>query len=152
MGTLYLFVFLGPHPQHMEVPRLGVQLELQLPAYARATATRDLSHICDLHHRSQQRWILNPLREARDQICNLMDTSQIRFHYTTMGTTLCTFCSIVCHPKTVLKSITFLKKHPLIGVLSTVYERKPSSSSLTYTFLREDSRHSKEWILALTKE
>ena len=30
----------------MEVPRLGVKLELKLPAYA--TATPDLSHICDL--------------------------------------------------------------------------------------------------------
>ena len=37
-------LFLGPHPQHMEVPRLGVKLELQLPAYATATATLDLSH------------------------------------------------------------------------------------------------------------
>ena len=37
------FVFLGPHPQPMEVPRLGVQLELLLPAYARATATPDPS-------------------------------------------------------------------------------------------------------------
>ena len=25
-----LFRFLGPHPQHMEVPKLGVELELQL--------------------------------------------------------------------------------------------------------------------------
>ena len=52
---VYLFtVFLGPHPQHMEVPRLGVELELQLPAYTTATATRDLSHVCELHHSSQQ--------------------------------------------------------------------------------------------------
>ena len=29
------------HPQHMEVPRLGVQSEVQLPAYAMATATLD---------------------------------------------------------------------------------------------------------------
>jgi len=29
----------------MEVPRLGVELELQLPAYATATATPDLSLI-----------------------------------------------------------------------------------------------------------
>ena len=28
--------FLGPHPWHMEVPRLGVKLELQLPAYTTA--------------------------------------------------------------------------------------------------------------------
>ena len=25
---LNIFVFLGPHPRHMEVPRLGVKLEL----------------------------------------------------------------------------------------------------------------------------
>ena len=28
-----LFVFLGPHLGHMELPRLGVESELQLPAY-----------------------------------------------------------------------------------------------------------------------
>ena len=44
------FVFLGPYPWHMEVPRLGVKLELRLPAYTTATATWDLSHVCDLHH------------------------------------------------------------------------------------------------------
>ena len=47
-----LFFFLGPHVRHMEVPRLGVQLELQLPAYT--TATPDLSLICDLYHSSLQ--------------------------------------------------------------------------------------------------
>ena len=49
-GTIFLFVFLGPHPQHMEVPRLGVEAELQPLAYTRATATWDLRHIWDLHH------------------------------------------------------------------------------------------------------
>ena len=29
---LFVFIFLGPHLWHMEVPRLGVKLELQLPA------------------------------------------------------------------------------------------------------------------------
>ena len=33
----------------MDVPRLGTELELQLPAYPRATALRDPSHVCDLH-------------------------------------------------------------------------------------------------------
>ena len=37
------FVFLGPHPQHMEVPRLGAESELLPPAYATATATWDPS-------------------------------------------------------------------------------------------------------------
>ena len=54
------------YPQDMEVPRLGVEVELQLPAYATATATPDPSHICDLHHSSQPRRILDPLIEARD--------------------------------------------------------------------------------------
>ena len=45
LGFLLFFVFLGLHLQRMEVPRLGVELELQLPAYPTATATPDLSHI-----------------------------------------------------------------------------------------------------------
>ena len=65
--VLYCFVlFLGLHPQHMEVPRLGVELELQLPAYTTVTATKDLSHVYGPHHGSRQHWILNPLSEARD--------------------------------------------------------------------------------------
>ena len=50
----------------MEIPRLGVEPELQLPAYTTATATWDLSCICELYHSLQQRQILNPLREARE--------------------------------------------------------------------------------------
>ena len=38
---------------HMDVPRLGVESELQLPAYTTATAMPDPSHICNLHHSSQ---------------------------------------------------------------------------------------------------
>ena len=41
--------FLGPLLLHMKVPRLGVELELQLLAYTTATATQDLSHVCNLH-------------------------------------------------------------------------------------------------------
>ena len=47
-----LFVFLVLHLRHMEIPRLRVQSELRLPAYTTATATWDLSHICDLHRSS----------------------------------------------------------------------------------------------------
>uniref|UniRef100_A0A8C3W577 Uncharacterized protein n=1 Tax=Catagonus wagneri TaxID=51154 RepID=A0A8C3W577_9CETA len=36
--VFYLFIYLGRHPQRMEVPRLGVKSELQLPAYTTATA------------------------------------------------------------------------------------------------------------------
>ena len=45
-----------------------------MPAYM-----LDLSGVCDLHHSSLQRRILNPLIEARDRTCLLMDTSQIQF-------------------------------------------------------------------------
>ena len=61
----------------MEVPRPGIESVLQLLAYATATATQDLSHICNLHHSSEQRQILNPLSEARDRLYVLMNTSQI---------------------------------------------------------------------------
>ena len=39
---------------------------------------KSTSHVCDLHHSSRQRWILNPLSKARDRTCNLMVPSQIR--------------------------------------------------------------------------
>lgn len=68
----------------MEVPRLGVKLKLQLPAYTIATATPDLSCICDIHHSSWQYQILNPLSKARDRTFVLMDTSQNHFHCATM--------------------------------------------------------------------
>ena len=61
----------------MEVPRLGLKSELHLLAYATAIATWDLSHICDLHHSSWQRRILNPLSRASDRTCVLMDTSWV---------------------------------------------------------------------------
>ena len=61
----------------MEVPRLGVELKLQLLGYTTATATQDPSHSCDLHHSNAgsepQLWLtpqrqnLDPLSEARDQ-------------------------------------------------------------------------------------
>ena len=51
--------------QHMEIPRLGVKLDLHLLAYTTATATQDLSCICNLYHSSQQHQIAHPLSEAR---------------------------------------------------------------------------------------
>ena len=47
---------------------------------------RDLSHIWGPHHSSQQRQTPDPLSEARKRTCILMDTSQVHFHCTTMGT------------------------------------------------------------------
>ena len=73
----FFLVFLGPHPQHMEVPRPGVESELLLPACT--TAKPDLSRICDLHHIYWQRQILNPLSKARDQTPIFMVASQVRY-------------------------------------------------------------------------
>ena len=69
-----MYLFLRLHLQHMEVPVLGVESELQLPAYTTAIATPDLSRIYKLQRSLQQHWILNPLREARDQTYILTET------------------------------------------------------------------------------
>ena len=79
----------------MEILRLGVESELQLPAYATSTAVWDLSQVCNLHHSSQQHQILNSLSKARDQSHILMDTSRVHFHWTTRGTHLWHFVSFL---------------------------------------------------------
>ena len=61
---IYLFVCLGPHLWHMEVPRVGVESELHL----RPTP------------QPQQCQILNPLSEARNRTRILMDTSWVHYH------------------------------------------------------------------------
>ena len=58
---LFFFCFLGSHSWHVEITRIGVESELQLSAYATATAPPDPSHVCELCHSSQQCWIRNPL-------------------------------------------------------------------------------------------
>ena len=65
---LSLLSFLGRHPWHMEVPRLGVKSELQLLAYTIAIVMRDLSCSCQIH---------NPLSEARDRTLILVDASRV---------------------------------------------------------------------------
>ena len=43
VAKLFFFSFLGLHPWHIEVARLGIKSGLQLLAYATATAMPDLS-------------------------------------------------------------------------------------------------------------
>ena len=77
VGSVFCFVLFSllfrACVQHMEVPELGVELELQLLAYAIATATWDLRCVCDL----QQCRLLNLLSKARDQTRIFMVTSQV---------------------------------------------------------------------------
>ena len=68
----FFFFFLGLPLQHVEVPRLWVELELQLLPYTTVTARTQLQ----LTRSSQQCWNLNLLSKARDRIHILMDTTQ----------------------------------------------------------------------------
>ena len=71
----------------MEVPKLGVESKPELLAYTTAAAMADPSQVCNLQHSSRQlQRILNPLSEARDGTCVLMDASQIRFPWATTET------------------------------------------------------------------
>ena len=72
---LLLILHFRAAPAAYGVPRLGVKLELQLQANATAMVMQDLSRIFNLHHRSQQCQIFNPLSEARVRTCILMDPS-----------------------------------------------------------------------------
>ena len=48
--SFFLFFILGPQMRYVELPRLGVESELQLVAYSAVTAILDLNHVCELHH------------------------------------------------------------------------------------------------------
>ena len=64
-SILFFFFILGRHLPHMEVPRLGVKSELQLPAYTTSHSNTGSS---------------SPRSRARDRTCILMDTFQIHYH------------------------------------------------------------------------
>ena len=71
----HFFLLLMAAPTAYGSSQLGVELEPQLLAYATATATWDLSPVCNLHHSSRQPQILNTLSEAGNWTHILMDTS-----------------------------------------------------------------------------
>ena len=66
------FCFLGLHLQHVEVPRLGIESELQLLAYTTATAMRDLSHVWNLCHRSFARSLTHWARPGIEPSASLI--------------------------------------------------------------------------------
>ena len=115
--SFFFFVFLGPQPWHMKIPRLGVESELQLQAYTTDTEMQDPSCVCDLPHSSWQCQILNPLSEARDQSHVLMDTSQVHYCWATMGTPVSSFWSVwlgvyKCHSSFLRVSFLFYLVFP----------------------------------------
>ena len=54
-----VFCLLRAEPEHVDVASRGGPSEPELPGSTTATATGDLSHVCDLHHSSRQGRILN---------------------------------------------------------------------------------------------
>ena len=63
----------------MEVPRLGVELELKLPAYIAQPQQSGIRAASGTHTTAHgQRRIVNPLSKGRDRTCNLMVPSWIR--------------------------------------------------------------------------
>ena len=69
VSQFFFFFFLGLYQRHMEVPRLGVKVEIQLLAYITATAMQDLSRVCNLHHKLTA--MPDPLPTDRGQGSNL---------------------------------------------------------------------------------
>ena len=62
----FFFFFFWLPLWHVEVPWLGVELELHLLVYTPFMAMPDLSYICNLCSSLWQHLILNPRCEARD--------------------------------------------------------------------------------------
>ena len=80
----FFVCFLGPHPWYIQVPRLGVESELQLPAYTTAkAAVQAVAATYTTAHDNAGSLILS---DARDWTCILMDISWIHFPCATMGT------------------------------------------------------------------
>ena len=75
----FFFFFLGPQWRHMEIPGCMGQIGAAAASlsHSHSHTGSEPSHIFNLHSSLWQCWILNPLSEARDQTCNLMDTSRV---------------------------------------------------------------------------
>ena len=121
---IYFSFFLRPHLQHMEVPGLGVEVELHLPAYTTATATQDPSRIFHLHRNSRQCQILNPLSEARNRTCILVLTSWILNPLSHNGNSFCFFVFFSIKKKNDLKTMTKVSISKSLRKMSKVSSRK----------------------------
>ena len=73
---LMIFFFLGlfrAAPAAYRSSQGRGQIGAAAASLATATAIPDLSLVCDLHHNPGLRQILNPLSEARDRTCVIVD-------------------------------------------------------------------------------
>ena len=126
--SFYILCLFMATPMAYEVPRLGVQSELQLTTYVRATATPDWSQVCELHHSSWQHRIPNPLIKVRDGSCNLMVPSLISFHCATTGTPCILYSFLlICMP--VFIPVPQCLVYCSFVILSEVWENYTSCSS-----------------------
>ena len=111
---IFFFFFLGPHPQHMEVPSgyryqskpVGLGSNRSCSS-ASAIATWDPSHVCDLPWQCQ---ILNPLSGARDGTCILVDTRWICYHWAPKGTSDVDFFLVYSMGRSHSASLGFLSE------------------------------------------
>ena len=87
--SLFFFFFFGLfwglHPWYTEVPKLGVQSKLSLPAYTTAPAMLDPSQICNLHHGNTGA-LTHWANKARNWTWVLLDPSWVCCHWATMRT------------------------------------------------------------------
>ena len=87
-SSLSLFCFLVAFraaPTAYGNSQIRGQIRTIVLVYTTASATQDLSCICDLYHSSRQCWILNPLSEAREWTLILIDPSQVCYWWATMA-------------------------------------------------------------------
>ena len=73
----FLFSFFRATPMVYGSSQSMGQIGAAAASLATATAMPNPSHVCELHHSSQQCQILNQLRRARDKTCILMDPSWV---------------------------------------------------------------------------
>ena len=90
--------------------------------YATARAALDPSRVCDLHHRSWQHWILNPLSDARDRTHMLMDASWVCNLLSHSGNSpsthlLSTYCELGTGPGTGAMAVSTAPSSHVVHVL-----------------------------------
>ena len=90
----FFFLFLGPHMGNMEVPRIMIRLELQLPTYATAHSnTGSLAHWARPRKETTSSWILvgfitpKPQWELQNQVFFFLAFWFSVFHISISGNT-----------------------------------------------------------------